>query len=61
MITIEIPRFTACRWMVSDMSGDLRAFPTKREAESWIKGDSSYVIRQIPKVIKTITVEEAPF
>lgn len=61
MITIEIPRFTACRWMVSDLSGDIRAFPTKAQAEEWTGGDSSYVIRHIPKRFQYIKAEEAPF
>jgi hypothetical protein len=47
--------------MVSDMSGNLRAFPTKTQAEAFINGDSSYKVTKIPQKFKTYTVEEAPF
>lgn len=61
MVLLEIPQFTACRWMVSDLSGPIRAFPTKMQAEAFISNDNSYVIRKIPQKVKTYIVEEAPF
>ena len=47
--------------MVGDMSGDIRAFPTKAQAEEFAGGDSSYSITYIPKKFQYIEVEEAPF
>ena len=58
---IQIPVFTAIRWMVADISGDIRGFATKREADAFAEGDSSYVVKQIPKTYKQYEFEEAPF
>ena len=58
---IEIPVFTAIRWMVFDACGPVRGFATKREADAFAKGDSSYEVRQIPKTYKSYEFEEAPF
>ena len=58
---IEIPVFTAIRWMVFDISGPVRGFETKAQAEAFAQGDSSYQVKQIPKTYKQYEFEEAPF
>ena len=58
---IEIPKFTAVRWMVFELGKPLRGFETKKQAEEFAKNDSDLEVRQIPKQYKQIEVEEAPF
>ena len=58
---IEIPQYTAIRYMVYDVLGAVRGFPTRAEAEKFVDGNDEYSIEVIPKKIKTIEVEEAPF
>lgn len=58
---LQIPVFTAIRYMVHDLSGPLRGFYTKAEAERFADGDSSYTVVHVPQTTKTLTVEEAPF
>lgn len=58
---IEIPKFTAIRWMVFELGKPFRGFATKREAEEFASQDSAFEVRQIPKQYKQYEVEEAPF
>lgn len=58
---IEIPQFTAIRWMVFELGRPLRGFETKKQAEAFVGDDKSLEIRQIPKQYKQYEFEEAPF
>lgn len=58
---IEIPVFTAIRWMVFELDRPFRGFATKREAEEFAKQDKAFDVRQIPKTYKAYEFEEAPF
>lgn len=53
---IEIPVYTAIRYMVSDSDGQLRGFNTKREASKFIQDKPDCWIDYIPP--KKLLVEE---
>jgi len=56
---IDIPVYTAIRYMVSDWGGQLRGFNTKKEALRFIEDKPECWIDYIPP--RTIQVEECPF
>jgi len=58
---LQIPVFTAIRYMVFELGRPLRGFATKAEAEAFVSDDSDLRIQYIPKKFKTIEVKEAPF
>lgn len=58
---IEIPVFTAIRWMVFELGKPLRGFETKAQAEAFAAKDKDLEVRQIPKTYKQYEFEEAPF
>lgn len=58
---IEIPQYTAIRYMVYDRFGAVRGFETKAKADAFAEGDEEYEVRKIERKFKTIEVEEALF
>lgn len=58
---IQIPKFTAIRWMVFELNKPFRGFATKREADAFASQDLTFEVRQIPKTYVQLEVEEAPF
>ena len=60
-MNIEIPQYTAIKYMVYDSFGAVRGFETKEKADAFAEGDSEYEVKKVERKIKTIQVEEAPF
>ena len=58
---LNIPVFTAIRYMVYELGRPLRGFATKAEAEAFVLDDEDLRIVHIPAKFKTVEVEEAPF
>ena len=58
---LEIPVFTAIRYMVCEGKSPLRGFHTKEEAKRFIADDDDLTIVTVPKRITQIEVEEAPY
>ena len=61
MKNFNIPCLIKARYVVYDMVGPLRWFPTREEAENFVSGDKSFVIKRVPSPPKIIKVEDAPF
>jgi len=58
---LNIPVFTAIRYMVYELGRPLRGFATKAEAEAFVAKDEDLRIVHIPTKFKTFEVDEAPF
>jgi hypothetical protein len=60
-MNLEIPQYTAIKYMVYDSFGAVRGFETKEEANKFAEADSEYQVKKVERKIKSITIEEAPF
>lgn len=58
---LNIPQFTAIRYMVFELGKPFRGFATKAEAEAFASLDPAFEVKYIPKTYKSIEVEESPF
>lgn len=61
MNSINFSVLKTIRYMVYDLDKPFRGFSTKEEAEAFASIDADFKVVAIPKTIKKIFVEDAPF